>query len=204
MDLIEKYLCSTRRRESDQRDFVHVIDAEGKIVIVNNHWLAFAAENGASITRDNVIGRDIWSSMDNPVVVNVYRHAVQRVISDHKKYQIPYRCDSPNEARWFLLDMRRVDDSKVEFRNRMIRAEPRQSIRLLESGVPRSGSLIVMCSWCKKIRQDGRWLELDQAITVLRLFETRLLPAISHGACEECVDRILGTKGKVNESLGCR
>jgi len=44
-----------------------------------------------------------------------------------------------------------------------------------------------MCGWCKRIPDSGgRWMEIEAALPRLGLLEQELLPAISHGICDEC------------------
>jgi hypothetical protein len=36
----------------------------------------------------------------------------------------------------------------------------------------------------------GRWAEIEEAVTSLRLFEYKSLPPLTHGMCEQCFDDI--------------
>jgi hypothetical protein len=66
------------------------------------------------------------------------------------------------------------------------RAERRHPVTLLDPHVPRSETLLRVCSWCKRVpTDDGLWLEIEQAISVLSLVE-EVPPAISHTICDRC------------------
>ncbi len=48
-------------------------------------------------------------------------------------------------------------------------------------------SLLVMCSWCKAVKVgDDTWVEVEDAVDRLKLFDFRYLPQISHGVCPSC------------------
>ena len=78
--------------------------------------------------------------------------------------------------------------------NRVLRIEFREPISLLDTGARRSRKLLSVCSWCKKIRVEqaggpghaARWLEVEEAIAELGLFEPEILPELSHEVCEDC------------------
>ena len=44
-----------------------------------------------------------------------------------------------------------------------------------------------MCSLCKRIKAyETRWLELEEAIETLNLFDTAELPELVYGICDGC------------------
>jgi hypothetical protein len=50
-----------------------------------------------------------------------------------------------------------------------------------------------MCSWCRRVRLDAaRWVEVEDAVAELRLFEDVRPPQISHGVCPICVPLLWG------------
>jgi len=46
-------------------------------------------------------------------------------------------------------------------------------------------------SWCKRVYTDAAWLEVEDAVERLGLFESEELPAISHGMCPSCETGLL-------------
>lgn len=55
--------------------------------------------------------------------------------------------------------------------------------------VERTDAMLIMCGWCKKVAlPDDRWVEVEEAVKVLQLFDAPRLPRISHGICRECLD----------------
>ena len=82
-------------------------------------------------------------------------------------------------------------DGSVEFRSRIIREEKREAVELLDFEAARTDERIVMCSWCKKVRlESGEWVEVELAVTTLKLFNAPQLPKITHGICERCKSEI--------------
>ena len=80
-------------------------------------------------------------------------------------------------------------DGRLAFTSRIVRQEERDPCPELFPTEPRSGDLLVMCGWCKKVRVDAVvWVEVEEAIKQLRLFHATALPRISHGICERCTD----------------
>jgi hypothetical protein len=73
-----------------------------------------------------------------------------------------------------------------------IREQPQPYQPLLDASTPRSDDIIIVCSWCKKLRvSDGRWLELEQGVRELELFDRDLpMPRISHHICPDCLKKL--------------
>jgi hypothetical protein len=72
---------------------------------------------------------------------------------------------------------------------------PAQGIRFTSWVERDAEALVLMCAWCKRIAVPGsRWLEVEEALQELRLFDETRVPKISHGVCTDC-------KGQVMESL---
>jgi len=78
--------------------------------------------------------------------------------------------------------------SKVEFDTWIEREEPyAKPIQLLDFAVPKDNeNFLRMCAWCKKIDVAGSWLEIEESIRQMRLFDRPAIPAITHGICDGC------------------
>ena len=82
-----------------------------------------------------------------------------------------------------------VGNGGVEFNVRTLSIEKRPPQALLDPAV-RSGPLLRICGWCKKIPIGVRWVEIEEAISEMHLFENAALPRLTHGICEECEKKI--------------
>ncbi|MGC8827572.1 MAG: PAS domain-containing protein, partial [Anaerolineae bacterium] len=180
--------------ESDPRLFVYQIDAGDVITTVNDAWDEFALENEAPhLTGQGVIGRSLWDFIAGEETRHLYRILFQRVREGKRPISIPFRCDAPDCRRYMEMQMIPDNAGGITFANRVLRVERRPAVRLLEQGAPRSPDFVTMCGWCKRVRlPDDRWVEVEEAIRVLHLFDERAVPQISHGICPECHDRVLG------------
>ena len=48
-----------------------------------------------------------------------------------------------------------------------------------------------MCGWCKRVAvPPDRWLEVEEAVAALALFDEPRPPQLTHGVCEECSSRL--------------
>jgi hypothetical protein len=75
----------------------------------------------------------------------------------------------------------------IEFISHLLREEWRDPVDLLDASRDRSGELLKVCSWCKKINIPGQgWGELEAAITALDLFGHHPMPRMTHTICDSC------------------
>lgn len=73
----------------------------------------------------------------------------------------------------------------------MINSEKRICQPVLQKDARRGDSVLLICSWCKKIDiRDGNWQEIEDAVKNLKLFESGNLPQLSHGRCLSCYQSI--------------
>ena len=90
-------------------EHVAVLDAAGSIIAVNEPWREFARQNGVSrlagtveaVSYLEVTRRAAEAGV--PFAAEVLR-ALQEVLSGERKaWRGEYRCDSPDQARWFVI-----------------------------------------------------------------------------------------------------
>jgi hypothetical protein len=84
------------------------------------------------------------------------------------------------------MEISALPDDGLLFTAELRRVEQRIPVLLLDPHVSRSETLVGMCSWCKRVRADRElWLEIEEAISTLRLFEDPP-PGITHTMCPDC------------------
>lgn len=175
----------------DPRIFVHTVDKDGTIIAVNDEWVSFAAENDApELVREAVVGRPIWDFMSGKETRHISRLLLEKARNSGKRLFIPYRCDSPGMRRFLEMELAPLENGSVEFRSRHLRSEKRDKIELLDRSAERSGEFVVICSWCRRVRCDGAWIEVDEAVSRLHLFSSSALPQLTHGICADCNDLV--------------
>ena len=78
-----------------------------------------------------------------------------------------------------------LPDKGLEFRSELLREEPRPKVDLLDPALPRGTDFLEMCSWCKKVKAPD-WVEVEEGVARLGLFQEPGLPRVSHGICPDC------------------
>jgi hypothetical protein len=175
------------RPQTDQRAFIHRIDAEDRICFVNDAWLAFADENDWSTSAEQALGTPLLSHLSDPETRHIYRLLIERARNGAPPAGFRYRCDSPELMRSMEMRISQGRNGQIEFRSRVLRLERREPILLLDSGLrQRSSAVLEMCSWCKAVRAETAWLGLEEAVQRLGMLAQSGLPQLSHGICPAC------------------
>ncbi len=153
----------------------------------------FALENqGRSVMPDRVLGRELWTCVTDQTVREVYHRLLKRARAGYP-VEFSYRCDAPDWRRTFGMSIRGLPRGEVEFVSTLLHAEAREPVRLLEPGHVRDEARVVrICSWCEKAaRPDNRWVPVEEAVAAQHLLEGEKLPQVTHGICQECMDRMI-------------
>lgn len=93
---------------------IAILDELGTILFVNSHWKRFAEENDYQ-GPDFGVGSNYLSVADcdaqsgGLVAADVARGIRNVINGELKVFEYEYPCDSPTEARWFLLTVSRFD-----------------------------------------------------------------------------------------------
>lgn len=178
----------------DPSSLVYRIDADNRITWVNAAWSEFAQGNhGESVLPDRIVGQDLFASISDPAVREIYKSIIARVRAG-ATVEFTFRCDAPDKRRVFDMVVRLLVDGGEEFTSTLLSEEVRPPVVVLEPGGSRSKNLIRVCSWCQKVAlPDGRWLPVEQAVAELHLLEESQLPAITHGICPPCHTGMMAT-----------
>jgi len=164
------------------------IDQSDNFVAVNEAWCAFASANdGERLLPPAILGTVLWHWIGDATTRELYRSALKRVRAGTGTVRFSFRCDSPSARRLLQMQIAGAPDGAVDFETKALVIQPRSSVLLLSAHAPRSAALLTMCSWCARIPDGtGRWLEVEDAIEALRLFETHTVPQLTHGICPSC------------------
>lgn len=87
-----------------------------------------------------------------------------------------------------------ADQGSVVFETKVIREEKRPPVSLLSRSAPRSIDHMRMCSWCNKVDVSfgaNDWVEVEEAVRRLRLFELVQVPQLTHGICDACLEKMI-------------
>ncbi len=169
--------------------FVYSIDADDTIVEIGRNWGDFAGENGweRGVITERIVGKSLWDFIQGKETRYLYERLLQRVRSGLRSDPVPFRCDSPQMRRFLTLSLTPHPHGKIEITSAIRKEEPRERVRLLEKAVSRSDEMVTLCSMCKKIKiDDDNWVEIEDGLRELRLFESEAMPALTHGVCPVC------------------
>lgn len=163
------------------------IDAANRISHVNAAWSEFARSNhGEAVMPERVLGHDLLDSIADITVRELYSRMIELVRSG-QTVRFHYRCDAPDRRRTFEMEIRPLIAGAVEFVSTFQHEEPRPSVAVLESGRPRDGRLLLICSWCQQVAlPDRSWAPVELAVEILHLLEAETFPQLTHGMCEQC------------------
>jgi hypothetical protein len=173
---------------------MYELDADLRIRSVDSAWSEFAAANGAPelIPPPGPVGQSVFDCIRDPTTAHLYRRLFESVLATGRTVVLPFRCDSPALRRFLEMEIRPGELSGLQVSTRVLRLEARAPLALLDPAVRRGGALLRMCGWCKAVEVAGRWLDVAEAVVALRLFERDTMPAITHGICPPCYERVEG------------
>jgi hypothetical protein len=172
--------------------YVYLIAPDDTIVFVDQAWISFARENDApELAPDLVLHRSLWEFIAAKETRHLYSIMVSRVRETGEPITIPFRCDAPDRRRFMEMGISLLSDGVVQFNTRVLRQEARDSILLLDPRANRVSELLTLCSWCKKaLLPEQGWVEVEEAVASLSLFDGSLLPQLTHGVCPMCSEAI--------------
>lgn len=178
---------------SSDDDIHYRLNDRDEIVYVNAAWNAFAwANSGEHLTAPHVLGRSLWEFIVDRTTRALYKDILARVRSG-RSVRFRLRCDSPEYRRLLEMEVSHGLDDVTDFRIRTLSQQARERQPLLDTDRPHSEELLRVCGWCRKVHASGRWVEVEEAVSLLGLFVRPLLPAVTHGICEDCYERMVAT-----------
>jgi hypothetical protein len=174
-----------------ERTIAYRLDGDDRIADVSAEWGAFARENGApELAGRTVLGRPIWDFVAGVEARLLWSRLFARCRATRESRRLPYRCDGPDVRRYLVMALEAPGGSDILCVSHVMREEPRASVPLLDPAVPRTDEALLACSWCRKVYVGGRWVEVEQAVERLRLFERAELPSLTHGVCPACAELV--------------
>ena len=175
---------------TDQNDIIYRVNQSDEIVFVNQAWDRFSSTNGGEkVTSAEVLNRFLWEFITESTTQELYRQVLRRIRSG-RSLQFNFRCDSPECRRLLEMHVYRAEGDTIEFRTHELSKEFREPPIILDSHAARSQEMLRACGWCKKVFVADAWVEAEEAVKQLRLFEQSLMPNMTHGICPPCYEII--------------
>ncbi|MDQ1363759.1 MAG: hypothetical protein QG652_1621 [Pseudomonadota bacterium] len=178
--------------QSTETRVLYTIDHDDRLVYLNDVWDRFALENASGhLTGERIRNQRLWDFIADAETRHLHQVLVKRIRTRQVPVQLPFRCDSPSVRRYMMMEMVPAPEAAVEYRCTVLRIEQRAPVLFMEQKGWRGDTLIRMCSWCKKVHTgEDVWMEIEDAIQELQLFERKRLPEISHTMCDECLHQL--------------
>jgi hypothetical protein len=171
----------------DERTFVYRIDASNRIVYLNGAWDEFARENEApELADDQILGKPLQQFVAGWETRHLYELVYASVRRHRREISLPFNCDSPTWRRAFRMRVLPLPADGLEFAVKVVQIAPLSPQPLLERHIERAPAILVICSWCKKLRlENDRWAAIEEVAAGGDLF-TAAPPRLSHGVCPDC------------------
>ena len=164
--------------ELDQRLVVRKLGAD---------WDRFAIENGApELVAPHPVGRPLLMFLSDATTVHIYELLFKRVADTRRPITFPVRCDGAARRQYCSLTVNPGAAGGFAVTSVVVRAEPRRPVHLLERTARRRTETLFVCSWCQRVDLVGRWVEVEEAVATLRLFERDRVPRIESRVCRDC------------------
>lgn len=168
------------------------IDSTDAITDVNEGWDAFAlANDGDLLLQPGILGTSLWRWIVDPTTREVYRSLLRRIREDAQPVRFRFRCDSPGRRRLLEMEMTLATNGDVDFQTTSVSEQARTEIAFINPATARSGALITICGWCLRIPVSAKWLEIEEGVLALGLFEAETMPQLSHAMCPACYETML-------------
>lgn len=173
------------------------VDAADRFVSVNDAWSEAARTDGQpDLLPPGILGHSLWEAIGDPAARQLYSALLARVRAGAGPVSLVFRCDTPAQRRLLRLRIAGATSGGVLFEARFLAVQDRPPVALLDRTSPRSGQLLRICAWCKRVPlPDGQWVEAEEAMNRLDLFDAPALPQLTHGICPGCsaaLDAALG------------
>jgi hypothetical protein len=167
---------------------VYTIASDDTVTSVSDAWLEFARKNRApELTRDFVLEKPLWTFITGQETQRLYQALFARVRTRVESLEIPFRCDSPDRFRFMRLLLGPGPEGSIECEAVLLREQARPYLPILDRLCPRTKSSLPICSLCKRIFAfQARWLEVEDAIRELDLFDSTRLPELAQVVCDDC------------------
>lgn len=171
--------------------YSYEIDADDRIVFCSDTWNNFATRNdGDHLAFERIKGQSIWSHISCERTVRLYKRIFASARAG-KPVQFFLRCDSPTVRRLLHVSVSPTIEGRVRTTTLLFRADERDPLHTTPccESHPSDDRCYTLCTWCNKLDADG-WLELEDVIGNRSSAGRATPPAVRHGICDACHDRI--------------
>ncbi|WP_455375017.1 hypothetical protein [Kaarinaea lacus] len=180
---------------------IYHINNDDKIVHLSENWQAFANNNMVGIlSAENVLNKSVFDFIADENTRQLYKMLFNRVRSERVSVQLPFRCDSPVKRRYMSMEISPLDDSLIVLKSCVLREKIREAVLLLDPDIERTDDYLTICGWCKKVKVNDGWVEVESAMKLLNLVGESRLPNLSHAICDDCHESLQRELSSANKT----
>ncbi len=146
----------------------YCIDQNDQLCDFGEEWDAFAYANAShDLTGCLLEGRSLWDFIANKETRKIYQTLYTRVRDTGAPSEINFRCDSPLLKREMVLTIEAEGDC-LKHTSRLVSEQPHRHNDLVAQDVKQElkDADILMCSWCKQVKIDGIWCDIDSSFSL--------------------------------------
>jgi hypothetical protein len=172
------------------------INERDEIIAVNDDWCRYASDHGwEGISPDKVLHRPIYNYINDSTTSSLYQYLFKRVRGG-SSVRYKFNCESSSHRRVMEMTVKSFGDAgELELKARMLYKQAREIQRLDSANNPNEDEFLRACGWCCRIDLEGYWIEVEDAVARLGVFEFSRLPKLTHGICKECFAEMLKDAG---------
>ena len=173
----------------------YTIDTQNTIIAVGGAWDDFARNNdGEKIVSTQIIGKKLNQFIHGDETRMFVLTMIMSARILNRPVNRPYRCDSPTLKRFMSMTVQPLGAGAVEVSHQELRSEPiTHTVHMVAAPAGSGTHYAKRCSMCNRIKLEGVWSEVDDAVNAKRLVPTAA-PAVKviYGVCPDCASSRTG------------
>ena len=168
------------------------INHRDEIISVNEDWCRYASDYGwEGISPDTVLHRPIHNYITDTTTSRLYQYLFKRV-REGSTVRYQFNCECISHHRLMEMTVMSLGSAgDVELKARLLTKHERKRQPPDTSISPSENEFLRACGWCYRIDMGGIWIEVEDAVAKMGVFEFSRLPKLTHGICKSCfVDKL--------------
>lgn len=150
-----------------------------EIYILDKYNNIIEAEN----TEANIIGSNYFDFSYDEILINILKDIFEKVRTKQKIFSTSYRCDNDNYVRYFDLNIIPLKGNQIKLEHILTKQIKRKTNL---KNFKQSSKTYKMCAWCNKILYKNNYIEMEDAINEIKIFNDEGIPNFTHGICDSC------------------
>ncbi len=178
------------------------INERDEITSVNDDWCRYASEHGwENVSPDNAINMPIYHYITDTTTSIIYENLFKRVRGG-STVRYTFNCESSSHRRKMEMTVTALGNrGGVEIKARMLSKQARILQNINTEATYQQEKFMRACGWCYRIDMNGKWLDIEVAVSKLGIYEFSRLPKLTHGICKDCYSDMIK---EVSSSIGIR